>query len=756
MPSQDIYLYAYKREYNDDITYEDLQKKFIDNWDLKIKFGGKKTMILSNLEGLDIKDIIKNTKLQIKPEEVNIIVLGNIIDSTFSKNPILTKDFGENDEEKLLTYYKNIIEKKSYNISNIDFCTKDNVLFIFGNREIDKIKIKDLVELESPSEYGGIKEYAESRSDITFKNENINSFYPFWVKYYFKESYMNDKVNKEIFNKYKFLKRFKKIFKSIDAEMLLFTIYFEINGRKEKLVKELSDLAISYFYKMTDNIKQVNTTSGSVVAPVPAAAPIDMDKIYENIELVGENDEDKFMNLPYILDKLDYLAYCLFKYFSETLGSDEKKGALRKLLSKGEFIIPLKVSNNYYLMSHGGISNSMATSFSIDGLESFIKKNSRILTNYNAIKKIGGEDIVKMHNTAKQEQISYYKSSQNDEKGSCNNNVDVDLDLDLTEIESQIQTVNEYNLLLYYSVQKNEGVGKINELINPSMPGGYIRTGKSKKIFGRDISKFNDKKKKELEEYNNYLKEKVNDTLTNSIINDGQPSDNLLILLCLAHPFNSKMFNKLRNDGNQFSENIKSKDYSVLINTIYDHRFKNNVLFDNVNQIIANSNNTAQTTEAIYDSIFYGTLIDYYEIKSKTRTNITNYIISIDNSAIIKKYSYFNCVSVLIIDPDLRDILTKKNMAIKTTIETKSGSIDIFNTLENAYKVLNTKLVSDKIRENTKIISKNIGKKQITESISPFSNQVCPNMNYYGISYNNEIIFSDSKVDLVNFHGYKF
>jgi hypothetical protein len=223
------------------------------------------------------------------------------------------------------------------------------------------------------------------------------------------------------------------------------------------------------------------------------------------------------------------------------------------------------------------------------------------------------------------------------------------------------------------------------------------------------------------------------------------------------------MFNKLRNDGKQFTENIKSKEYSVLINTIYDHRFKNNVLFDNVNQIIANSNNTAQTTEAIYDSVLYGTLIDCYQItttkgtKTTTKgTKTTNYIISIDNSSIIKKYSYFDCISVLVIDPDLREILTKKNMAIKTIIDIKSGLIDIFNTLENAYKVLNTKLGSDKIRENTKIISKNIGKKQITETLSPFSKYVCPNMNYYGISYNNEIIFSDSKVDLVNFHGYKF
>ena len=57
------------------------------------------------------KEIIKD---KYKPDD-NIIVLGNIIGSTFSKNPIIKIIPGDDDKNKLLIYYSDIIENKSYN-----------------------------------------------------------------------------------------------------------------------------------------------------------------------------------------------------------------------------------------------------------------------------------------------------------------------------------------------------------------------------------------------------------------------------------------------------------------------------------------------------------------------------------------------------------------------------------------------------------------------------------------------------------------
>ena len=96
------------------------------------------------------------------------------------------------------------------------------------------------------------------------------------------------------------------------------------------------------------------------------------------------------------------------------------------------------------------------------------------------------------------------------------------------------------------------------------------------------------------------------------------------------------MFTQLIYESLSGSDKIKSKDYSVLINTIYDHRVKHNVMFKNVNQVIANSNNTAQTTEAIYDMVFYGTIIDCYE----TTKDEGNYIIS-HRTEVILANQYF-------------------------------------------------------------------------------------------------------------------
>ena len=181
-------LYAYQTEYKDyDIKYEELKDK-LDDKELKIKFNGKNTFVIGNPEGMNIKEIIKNKYKQ----DDNIIVLGNIIGSTFSKNPIIKIIPGDDDKNKLLIYYSDIIENKSYNDANIKLCNKPNIIFLMGNKEIDLIKIKKLVSLDGTT-YGDFNKYLEDREKVNFEVDNMKSFYPFWVKYYYRDSYQMPK-----------------------------------------------------------------------------------------------------------------------------------------------------------------------------------------------------------------------------------------------------------------------------------------------------------------------------------------------------------------------------------------------------------------------------------------------------------------------------------------------------------------------------------------------------------------------------------
>jgi hypothetical protein len=724
-------LYAYQQEYKDyETAYDKLSEK-IDDIELKIKFGGKNTIIIGNPEGLKIEDIIKMSKAE--PKEYNIIVLGNIIGSTFSKNPIISFIPGETDKDKLFTYYKNIIQNKSYNDANIKFCIQDNVTFVMGNREIDLIKIKKLVKLDDGKKYGDFNDYLKDRTEVNFEVDNMQSFYPFWIKYYFRDSYQMPKEN------FIFIRRFKKIFKSIDAEMLLFTIYYEINKEKKNL-DELTNLAIIYFYKMKDIVVAPSTSSPSTSSP-STSSPIK----YESAQ------NQTFESLP-MLEKLDYLAYYLFNYFSYNSDIDT-------LLTKAEFIFPLKVNKSYYLFSHGGLPNKLLTDNNISNLETFIINNYNLLTDSKQIKKNNNEDILELHNSAKIDQTEYYKKQITYDK--CDTK---EIEIDLSQsIETNITTSINYNKLLFNSLHGN--LNEINKIVN-MQNGGYVSKQTLSKYLGMYTKLIDfDDKKSELNNYNQKLKDIVKNLIMNDeniIKTDNKPTIELLLLLSLAHTFNSDIFKQLISySGNVIGE-IKSKDYSVLNNTIYDHRVKKNVTFKNVHQITANSNNTTQTTEVIYDSVFFGTIIDCYETETKLSVgsaHFKNYIISIDNSSIIKHYSYFDSVSCVFIAPDLKEILSDKNMAIYTfvTQPNKSGNIIIFNNLETTYKVLNHKIKEQSIQ---KIGDKSYKKKEsFRESSLTFTstgNLICQYMNYYGIDKNNEIIFSDSIIKAIKFHKYNF
>lgn len=713
--------YALKRE------YPNPEDKFEETFEYKIKFKGKNSMIIGNPEGMSIEHIIKksNDSSNIDIEKDNIVVLGNIIGSTFSKNPLLTQDYGEDDSDKLKTYYSNIIKMKSHNNANIEFCNKDNVTFIMGNRELDLIKIKDLVELKSGN-YGEntIEKYLQIRNVAEFKIESLKAFYPFWVKYYFKDSYT-------IPDNFKFIKRFKKIFKSIDAEMLLFTLYYESNINNDALLDELTLLAISYFYNMKTEIEKHRESTESEPS---------------TISTLGE--------FTTILDKLDYLAFYVFQYFST-------KNELYNLIKKADFILQLKVSNSYYLLSHGGITEDMFDKKSSDDnpipnpiskINDFINSHYDKLTDSSKIKKKDNDKIIELHNKTKEEQAKYY----NDLIKSKECKIDITEEIEfkaLDDLNTKITDSYHYNLLLLNSLHRK--IGAINEQLKPpGLTGGFVGQQKSKwSGFRNDVKDFKNDTIQEIEKYNSYLKNIVEKLLDEGVVdntnNDDKPSKNLLLILMLAHSFNSRIFKTIYPSANLGNEKFKSKNYSVLINTVFDHRAKHNVPYRHVHQIIANSNNTAQTTEAIYDAIFFGTVIDCYETIVQARHHEKNYLISIDNSAIIKHYSYFDSVTCLYIEPNIKDIFNINQMAIKTQIQKRDLTFIIFQTLENIYKVLNHRIKEQKLTMKAKI------KESLTKS-TYFGNLICQSMNYYGINKANEIIFSESKIIPIKFRSYKF
>jgi hypothetical protein len=472
----------------------------------------------------------------------------------------------------------------------------------------------------------------------------------------------------------------------------------------------------------------------------------------ENLEILGENEIDKFISLPNILDKLDYLAFYVFNYFSN---NDE----LNKLLKKADFIVQLKVSNSYYLLSHGGITEDMFDTISsndipisLSKINDFINKYKLILSDSSKIKKLDNNKVFVTHNATKKEQSNYYNDLiKTQDCKTDNNEIEIEFKA-FDDLNTSVTDSYNYNLLLLNSLNRN--ISKINEQLKPPpQQGGFVGQATAKWAgLKNDVKNFNNETRKEIIKYNVYLKEVVKTLLQDGgCVEDNKPTINLLLILMLAHSFNSNIFKGILNNPKDLkTEKIKSKNYSVLINTIYDHRAKHNVPFKNVHQIIANSNNTAQTTEVIYDAIFFGTVIDCYETKLTLHGNYErNYVISIDNTAIIKHYSYFDSNTFLFIEPNIKDIFNTNQMGIETKIQKKDTIFIIFCTLENIYKVLNHKIKEQKLTIGQKI-------KKSTTTSTNFGNLICPSMNYYGINKDNEIIFSKSEIVPIDFRSYKF
>jgi len=765
--------------FNGKFDEESFAYDFADNFANKIKYDGKETRVIGNAEGMSIRELLlRNVERDINYNDMYYIILGNITDSTFSVMPLLPNVESGKIEDAYKSYYRNVIINKSFNDANINFCNEDNVLFIIGNREIDKIKIHSLSHLNDNS--GIAKDYNNPTGDnfnyltvelykkIQSFNFSIkpNNFYPFWVKYYFT---IDDKYKIKL--EYKFLKQFQKIFKSIDAEMLLFTIPYEIFFKKdENILEQLANLAFLYFHTLN------NLNSKSFVPNV---------------------NRTKFVELNNY-EQLDFLAFFTLGYFRNVLSEGKK---LHTLLLKAEFIKEVQIHTNfrtkdgdidekykstteqYLLFSHGGYFPKMTygkvnalsvNAFSeehkklnkkdrkdlkklreerpivFENLISFISRYQYLLTNIECIKKTPYQNKYNLLTQTKREQSQYYEKKlelNTDDKCVKITHDTIIPTIDPNKLNIKLMTIEKYNKLLGYLYSNNQQeIDKLkHELANPIQAGGYFEKIND---FAKDYLTDKYSLYDQINIYNDYLCAELHNVLDNPITKD-TPTTTHLLLILLAHNFNSKIFGELLDPTKMKTTNgikieykqdykIKSKDFSVLINTIYDHRVNAAMIKQGSNppsddekykyqygkklhQIIANSNNTAQFSEAIIDSIFYGTIVDCYKTPSKgiiNKEDLYNYVISVDNSSFIKYTSNFKSKTMLIFCPNFRYAMGFENIAIYSYID--NMQMEIFTLLlDIIYYYYN--LLLDK---------------------SPS----CKKKNLYGIR--DTIIYSDAKIEI--------
>ena len=206
-----IYM-THKREDNFDLT------KFLKNNDVRV---------IANPEGFDIAKLISKDGEQNNIQNAKAIICGNIMDSTNNKG---------NDGKT----FNEVLKNKSFNLKNlIKIKNNPNIKVILGNRDLNKIKIYNLTELQvsgvgerwqevinfnncnlQPNIDNYLKLVSQLKSSLTTKNtyvsiqpwviNGMDKYYPFWFDYF------TDKMKGNSYQ-YPFLGRFIEIFKYIGA-----------------------------------------------------------------------------------------------------------------------------------------------------------------------------------------------------------------------------------------------------------------------------------------------------------------------------------------------------------------------------------------------------------------------------------------------------------------------------------------------------------------------------------------------------------
>lgn len=292
-----------------------------------------KTFAISDLEGF-YPDQVLPMYNSIKYDKLNqIIVCGDIIDSTIKSTPTI-----------------GILELKSHNIKTIfDIVVNSNIYLTFGNRDLNKIKVGPLTELCYYGQDENSKKLIDSFNSGDLDNLNITTFYNI-------SNIKEKRWCQNMSNWYPFWG--EKIMDNID--------YWKDNDEPNKILKDGKLEKCLFFEKRFHKIFGLDTTIGTMNANnLLKTIPIELGLYAESfpeynafivlavfksmLQKVKFNDDGKLYEILYNPIKYKIINQSIFKGLLYSLFTDDKN----------KMIIKRTDNLNTYLFSHGGVSSDI-------------------------------------------------------------------------------------------------------------------------------------------------------------------------------------------------------------------------------------------------------------------------------------------------------------------------------------------------------------------------------------------------------------
>jgi len=292
-----------------------------------------KTFAISDLEGF-YPDQVLPMYNSIKYDKLNeIIVCGDIIDSTIKSTPT-----------------SSILELKSNNLKTIyDIVVNSNICLTFGNRDLNKIKVGPLTELCYYGQDENSRKLINSFNSGDLENLNITTFYNIF-------NIKEKRWCQNMSNWYPFWG--EKIIDNID--------YWKNNNEPIKIVKEGKPEPCLFFEKRFHKIFGTDTTVGTMNAHnLLKTIPMELGLYAESfpeynafivlavfksmLQKVKFNDDGKLYEILYNPISYPNINQSIFKGLLYSLFTDDKN----------KMIIKRTDYTNTYLFSHGGVSSDI-------------------------------------------------------------------------------------------------------------------------------------------------------------------------------------------------------------------------------------------------------------------------------------------------------------------------------------------------------------------------------------------------------------
>jgi len=292
-----------------------------------------KTFAISDLEGF-YPDQVLPMYNSIKYDKLNeIIVCGDIIDSTIKSTPT-----------------PSILELKSNNLKTIyDIVVNSNICLTFGNRDLNKIKVGPLTELCYYGQDENSRKLINSFNSGDLENLNITTFYNIF-------NIKEKRWCQNMSNWYPFWG--EKIIDNID--------YWKNNNEPIKIVKEGKPEPYLFFEKRFHKIFGTDTTVGTMNANnLLKTIPMELGLYAESfpeynafivlavfksmLQKVKFNDDGKLYEILYNPISYPNINQSIFKGLLYSLFTDDKN----------KMIIKRTDYTNTYLFSHGGVSSDI-------------------------------------------------------------------------------------------------------------------------------------------------------------------------------------------------------------------------------------------------------------------------------------------------------------------------------------------------------------------------------------------------------------